>query len=432
MTINQSNFCTSPFSEIRINSDGTYNFCHAAKKINIGTNENISKQDINHYFNKSGSVKSVRDGLLNGVASDRCGECLHAEQKNPNHFRQKRNLQFGIFPGQDFTQSFNESSIQRVIKEDNKKPYFYHVSLSNLCNLGCVMCSAFNSSYLGKLMKQAEMINKNIDILSDWTNNQIAWNEFLNHILSNKQIECFHFMGGEPLYHKKFYEFINFCVDNQHTDFHITFVSNATIVPDREYIDKLKKFKSVQVEISIENFDPSNDYVRYPSSYTAIEQNMKKYLEFVDDRFSLVVRTVPQFLTLFKYDRLLDWCLENNICVDSNIIDSPMFFMPTLLPDDIKKRIVSKLSHYIIDSKDSDNIRAINIRDTVNFKKNISENAKIIINSLQQSVDDAETLNIQAVEYCAKLDRARKIHIKDYIPEILPLFEKHGYDKLIS
>ena len=115
-------------------------------------------------------------------------------------------------------------------------------------------------------MKQAGMIDKNIDILSDWTNNQLVWNGFLNHILSNKQIECFHFMGGEPLYHKKFYEFIDFCVDNQHTDFHITFVSNATIVPDRKYINKLKKFKSVQIEISIENFDKSNDYVRYPSS----------------------------------------------------------------------------------------------------------------------------------------------------------------------
>ena len=159
---------------------------------------------------------------------------------------------------------------------------------------------------------------------------------------------------------------------------------------------------------------------------------MKKYISFSDEKFSLVVRTVPQFLTLFKYDHLLKWCLENRICIDSNVIATPDFFMPALLPADIKKDIVLKLSHYIIDSKDIDNIRAINIRDTVNYKKNISENAKIIINSLQQPVDDAETLNRQAVEYCAKLDRIRKIHIKDYIPEILPLFEKHGYDNLIS
>ena len=429
MIINQSNFCISPFSEVRINSDGTYNFCHAARNINIETNENISEQDIDHYFNKSSSVNSVRDGLLKGIASDRCSECLHAEQKSPNHLRSRRNLQFGIFPGQDFIQSVNESSIQRVIKEDNKKPYFYHVSLSNLCNLGCVMCCARDSSYMGNLLKQTGDLPKDAKVLTDWTNDQIVWDGFLNHILSNKQIECFHFMGGEPLYHKKSYEFIDFCVDNQHTDFHITFVSNATIVPNQEYINKLKKFKSVQIEISIENFDPSNDYVRYPSSHTNIEQNMKKYLEFVDDRFSLVVRTVPQFLTLIKYDRLLDWCLENKICIDSNIIYSPNFFTPNLLPNDIKNNIISKLSGYVIDV---DPVETINIRDTFNYKKNISENAKMIINSLKQTNNNIEMLNKQAVEYCAKLDRVRKINIKNYIPEIIPLFEQYNYDKLVS
>ena len=432
MNIKESNFCTSPFSEIRINSDGTYNFCHAAKYMRSLSTENIYKQDIDHYFNMSDSVMNVRNGLLNGIASDRCTSCLDAEKKSTFHFRSRRNLQFGIFPDKDFQQSFKESPIQRVINDKDKKPYFYHVSLSNLCNLGCVMCSPKDSSHLGKLMSQVGMLNKDTKILTDWTTDTKVWNGFLNHILSNKQIQCFHFMGGEPLYHKKFYEFIDFCVEQKHTDFHITFVSNATIVPDMEYINKLKKFKSVQIEISIENFDLSNDYVRHPSSYVKTEENMKKYISFSNETFSLVIRTVPQFLTLFKYDDLLNWCLENKVCVDSNIIASPNFFTPTLLPADIKKQIISKLSHYIMDPNDIDNILAINIRDTFNYKKNISENAKMIINSLQQPVDDVETLNRQAVEYCAKLDRQRKLHIKDYIPEILPLFEKHGYDKLVG
>lgn len=432
MNVDEKNFCTSPFSEVRINSDGSYNFCHAAKNDNLESNENISTQDVDHYFNKSHSIVSVRDGLLNGIASKRCNECLHAEKKSPNYFRPRRNLQFGIFPGRDFNQSFKESSIQQIFKHKDKKPYFYHVSLGNLCNLGCVMCHAFNSSYLAQLMKEAGMIDKNTTILSDWTRDDNAWHGFLKHILSNKHIQSFHFMGGEPLYHKKFYEFIDFCVENKHTNFHITFVSNATIVPSKHYIAKLKKFKSVQVEISIENLDLSNDYVRYPSTYTNVQQNMKKYLNYSDERLSLVVRTVPQFLTLFKYDNLLDWCLRNKVCVDSNVIDSPKFFTPNLLPDTIKSDIISKLSHYVLEHSAEDNVRSINIRDTFNYKKNISENARLIINSLKQQANDIDSLNRQAVEYCSKLDQARKINIKDFIPEIFPLFEKYDYEKLLG
>lgn len=430
MNANEKNFCTSPFSEIRINSDGTYNFCHGARAIDLEQSESIYKQDLDYYFNKSTSVLNVRKKLLNGESSNRCTECLKTEKIFPYHLRIRRNLNFNIFPDKDFDQSFKESPIQRIIEDEDKRPYFYHVSLSNLCNLGCVMCCARDSSYMGNLLKQTGDLPKDAKILTDWTTDKQVWNKFLDHILSNKLIQSFHFMGGEPLYHKKFYEFIDFCVYNNHTNFHISFVTNATIVPDAGYINKLKKFKSVQIEVSVENFDLSNDYVRHPSVYSTIEQNIKKYLSYCDQRFTLVVRTVPQFLTLFNYDKLLQWCLDNKICIESNIIYSPRFLIPALLPNNLKDQIISKLSKFVVNKiYDTKNI---NIRDTVRYKDNISENAKMIINHLKQTTTDSNSLNKQAVEYFAKLDRARKINIKNYIPEIVPLFEQYNYDKLIS
>ena len=421
-------FCTSPFSEVRINHNGSINFCHYAENSFIKNKENILEMSINEYFNNSESIQE-RKILLEGGKLQRCERCYHGEKIDEAYFRKRRNLQFGIFPDRHFQQSFSESNIQEYINNDNLQPHFYHISLSNLCNLGCIMCNSDNSSIVARDFKTAGIISEDKPTLLDWTTNKIVWNSFLDHIVKNKKIISVHFMGGEPLYHKKFYEFINHCIDMKHYNFHLTFVTNGTIVPDKEFIEKLKKFKSVQIEVSIEGFDDSNNYVRFPSDWKIIKKNIEKYMLYTNENISLCLRTVPQFFTLLDYDQLLQWCLDNKIIVDSNVITNPIFFKPAYLPNEIKTIIKAKLEKFLINDSNS-KISSINVRDSSNIETCISNNVKIILNLLGEPVQDKEKQMQDMISYLAKLDKVRNIDIREKLPKFLNFIKENGYEEI--
>jgi len=427
MTPNPNYFCTSPFSEVRINHDGSMNFCHHAQSEYINKGENISSMTIDEYFNQSVSVKE-RKMLLQGEKIKRCQKCYNAEKLNETYFRNRRNLQFGIFPNKDFAQSFKESKIKEYIDNDYLQPHFYHISLSNLCNLGCIMCNGENSSVMAKDLKAASITHGDMPTLLDWTTIKNSWQSFLDHIVANKKIICVHFMGGEPLYHKKFYEFIDHCIDMKHHYFHLTFVTNGTIVPKKDFIYKLRKFQSVQIEVSIEGFDDSNNYVRFPSDWRVIKNNLEKYLNYTGDNISLVIRSVPQFFTLLGYDQLLQWCLDNKVVIDSNMISSPAFFKPTYLTNEIKKKVREKLKKFI--TTDTCKIADINVRDANNIKNCVSMNAKAILNLLDEPAQDKEKQMRDMIIYLAKLDKVRNIDVRVNLPEFADIINTYGYEEI--
>lgn len=383
---------------------------------------------IDEYFNNSESIQE-RKILLEGRKLERCAKCYHAEKIDETYFRKRRNLQFGIFPDKHFEQSFNESNIQEYFGKNYLQPHFYHISLSNLCNLGCLMCNSDNSSIIARDFKTAGIISNDKPTLLDWTTNKIVWDSFLEHIVNNKKIVCVHFMGGEPLYHKKFYEFINHCIAMKCYEFHLTFVTNGTIVPDKKFMEQIKKFKSVQIEVSIESFDESNNYVRFPSDWKIIKNNLEEYISHANEKISLVLRTVPQFFTLLDYDQLLQWCLDNKIIIDSNVISHPVFFKPAYLPDEIKDVVKKKLDKFLINEPNR-KISSINVRDSSNIRTCISNNARIILNLLEEPVQDKEKQIPNMINYLAKLDKVRNIDIREKLPKFLNFIEGNGYEKI--
>jgi MoaA/NifB/PqqE/SkfB family radical SAM enzyme len=215
----------------------------------------------------------------------------------------------------------------------------------------------------------------------------------------------------------------------KHHNFHLTFVTNGTIIPDKEFIEKLKKFKSVQIEVSIEGFDDSNNYVRFPSDWKIVKKNLEKYISYTEENISLCLRTVPQLFTLLDYDRLLQWCLDNKIIIDSNIISNPIFFKPAYLPNEIKTIIKTKLEKFLINDPDG-KISSINVRDSSNIETCISNNVKIILNLLNEPVQDKEKQMQDMISYLAKLDKVRNIDIREKLPKFLNFIKENGYEEI--
>ena len=201
--VSEKTFCVGPWTEVRISADGSLNFCHAADRSNIPDNEYVQTMSVDQYFDCSESVTQARNQILQGRTVDACSNCYHNDQLGVISFRQRRNLQYAIFPNKDFEPSVIQSNFWDAIAANNFKPRFYHVSLSNLCNMSCLMCNPRDSSLFAATKQRVKNTIPILPTLTDWTQDT-AWDKFCEHILNNQHIVCIHVMGGEPMYHKKF------------------------------------------------------------------------------------------------------------------------------------------------------------------------------------------------------------------------------------
>ena len=415
--IQERNFCIGPWSEIRILPDGRLNWCHIADYKSSA--DWIQNTDLDQYF-QSASVDFVRQQLLSGSDVSQCKNCYSDEQKGNISFRQRRNLQTAIFPGQHFKKSLKESPFNQRFNNPQIKPYFYNIVLGNLCNLACMMCNEDFSSRLAVDFKRINIQHgAGAAAFQDWTQDQEVWSKFVKHIDSNSDIVCLHFQGGEPLIHRRFVEFIDHCIQTGHTDFHLTMVTNGTVY-SAELIDKFAQFRSCQIEISIETASGVNDYIRYPSDTQKVLNNIQSFLSHRTSQLDVVIRTVPQLLSVADYTSILNFCLDHHVVIDSNLVNNPTFLKPAVWPVSVIEEISKELEEF----KSKLNVQSapmINLRNNQQIERNISQNIDLVLRSLREPLADKDVLQKKAKEYIQKLDNLRNINVLDFCPLVARL-----------
>lgn len=415
--------CVSPWYELRINPDGGYTYCHAA------TSFEQSALLPSQWFTQGNLTCQTKQNISDGLTTAGCTECYANEQQGLVSFRQRRNQQAAIYSGQFQRQSIESSPAWARIngQVSNYKPAFLHVCLSNLCNLSCRMCQPKWSSQLTSTLKRAGIIDQSVQILQDWTNDSAKWQDFIRLVIDNPYLISLHFMGGEPMLHKKFYELIECCIENKTTDFHLTFVTNGTCIND-SIIEKLLKFKSATIEISIENFHHSNDYIRVNSNWQQVQHNIDLLSKHRSPTFDVVLRTVPQALSIMHYYTLIDYAISNQISIDSNVMARPEYLKIVVLSSAIKKAISVDLQQRYRDllkvSKDSTTNKKINLlRNTSQIQQQISVHIQSVLTLLNESEpENIAQLRKEFLEYNQKIDNVANQTFDQVYPELTQFF----------
>lgn len=410
-------FCVSPWYEVRIDVDGSVRYCHSS-------HQRFTKPaNFIQWFNNDHKLAQHRTQMLSDKVLPSCELCQHQEQVGLPSARQKRNLQAAIHDDW-FAPSFEQSPIQsRLNSVKLIKPAFLHVSLGNVCNLACRMCNAFNSSKVSDQRKRLNMIPATTPTLLDWTTDDVLWQSFLDLVQHNKQLLSVHFMGGEPLIHQRFYEFVDWCIDHGHTNFDLNFVTNCTVY-DQSLVDKLKKFNSVQIEVSVENFSNSNDYIRIGSNHQLVQHNIEQYLVNRSDQLKIILRPVPQALSIGNYHTLIDFAIKHQLIIDNNNLSHPEFLRIVVLPAAYKNILAQNIKQqYAKWLTPIDTV--INLRDQTKFNSVLAQHLEHLLVLL----NEPEPVNIhsmrqQFVEFNSKLDRDQTF-ISVY-PNLKEFFYEHS------
>lgn len=438
--VNPKIFCHSPWYEFHVYWDGTLGFCCQAEHKSYSKAEesiyNVRNMSIREWYN-SLPMRDARMRMFGNVHNTTCTGCYHAEEHSGTSRRVRCNQKSAIFTKTNFFESYEQSpGYSKFTRshthngEYDGMPIDIHLDFGNHCNLTCKMCSPSASSSIASQYVKWGIKDAAQYVGTDWTRDDAVWNKVLNELVEIPNLYNIHLMGGETLISPRFEQFVDFLIEKKKFDLMISFVTNGTLF-NQELLTKLKKFKRVGIELSIECITEHNQYQRQGTDTALVLKNINRYLENCDgEKITLTLRPAIGLLTVGYYHTLLRYCLENNIIAKSQMVFDPAYFDPRILPEDIKS-VYKKSYQQLIEDFGLESIDS-----SGDFNESDPNQTLVIIkNQILQCINlleaprlpNSNKLLTEMVEWCRKWDNVHGYNALDLYPEMREIFVNNGY-----
>lgn len=387
-------------------------------------------------------MSDFRLGMLDGVKSKICDPCYYEDSQNKVSGRQRQLLKSAVTL-ENFTKTFAASPHWSRFAytadhqgQTDHLPTDLQIDLGNVCNSACVMCSPLYSSKLAGDYIKLNDLNKELFAeypkQSNWTDDIQLVDKFVGEMADIANLRYIHFLGGETLYLKSFYDICHRLIDlDVAKNIIIGTTTNGTVHTDQlERI--IKEFKQVHLGISVESFHPVNDYIRYPSKIDQITDNIKKFLTLRDQTgLHLSLRITPNVLSIAHLTTVFEFMLANKLTAEScNILYEPSCLRVELLPDDLRQDIIAKIDQLISDYELVEPTSTIINRRREDLADPVI--TSIIFeyrNFLKTFVSpvDANSERQKLVKFLQAFESIRNNSILTYLPEYEEFLRNYGY-----
>jgi sulfatase maturation enzyme AslB (radical SAM superfamily) len=252
----------------------------------------------------------------------------------------------------------------------------------------------------------------------------------LAELANTKELNNIHFMGGETLLTPRFEEFVDYMLAHGRTDLNFSFVSNGTSF-NESLIKKLKKFKRVGIEVSIETVTEHNSYQRQGTDTSVVLQNIKQYLAHCDgSNITMTARPAISALTIGNYHTLLRYCLDNKIIVKSLNVTRPVFLDPLILPLSVRSQYIDNYKNLIQE------YNLTNVDCAVDYNESdVNQLPRIILSEINQclylltkdQMSNSDQHLKDMVAWCRRWDNVYGYDARTLYPELIDILDLHGY-----
>jgi len=318
---------------------------------------------------RSANIKQVKHDLLSGVKSQACAKCWVIESQGNKSRRQFENEFL------DYKLNRDLELIKQDCKTTNITPLFYQITTSNLCNQACVTCGSVAST------KWAE-IEKKMNIVPESRFELELENIDINYATARR----ISLLGGEPFFDPKTFVILEKLIEHGNTDCFVSIVTNGSIALPKSKLDLLSKFTDLNICISIDGTGPVFEYMRWPAKWDTLIDNINLFQKITKN---ISVSYTISSLNIFYHQQTIDWFKTQDIRYNHNIVSDPAWLSLTAMPVELKQ---------LLDE-----------------------------NSFAQPWVTITGNEISLTEYKEKIyaqDRAKRIDIKDYLPEIWEVLDK--------
>lgn len=395
MAAQSKTFCPLPFIHSFASVSGKFKpCCNTPTGSWDKTTRNMSYQEWFY----SNEMIQLRHDLLNNVENKMCSVCWNDEKISGSSIRQR------------YIEKFD-----RIVDTSKPKIRYLDLKLSNECNLKCRMCSYVSSHLIGADMKTIEKNNwympnhwerspnaeKQMDSLSI---QQVTENEFHEILSLLSQIKVLKITGGEPTISKKFLDIVDVCNNNDYAkNIQLSLTTNATKFT-KTFLDKLKGFKSVSLNISCDGHGSTYDYVRYPFNWNKFKeriQNLKDYRSSVKlsgDRrkFAFGLAVVPLSINVENLPALQKWSKKS---IERGSYTWPPFMNTEVRPEESHLNIKNVPTHILqytydnLEEREENKILMQRLKKLIDDPITVSEETEIDIMKSIESVDRVRSQN---------------------------------------
>jgi organic radical activating enzyme len=362
-------FCVIPWVQLASKPIGTARVCclmSNSKDIQQGIikDENgipyeFGKDDFDSIKNGKKS-REIRLEMLNGHRPSDCMTCWTKEDMGATSKR--------IVSNRMYEKEFNIETARAHTDENgftDWEPSYWDLRFGNLCNLKCVMCHPASSSQWYEdyvLLNREEYFRdggKTINLKNingrykdqgeyDWWNNDIFWNNLEKKIPYLKQV---YLVGGEPMLIEPHYDFLQKVIDSGRAgEVTLEYDTNLTAIHKRAF-DLWKHFKKIWLRVSLDDYGPQFNYVRFPAKWSQVSKNLESISNDIDN-LQLDFSVTWQVLTAFTTPNLLNYLKDfPNSNISVRILSTPEYFDVAILPSKIKKDLIEIYKNFQQENK---------------------------------------------------------------------------------
>jgi organic radical activating enzyme len=264
------------WSTIRL-FEGTTNSCHRIKS------DRITPETYADFHNTPTKIADRKKMLSGKWPGNGCEYCKDLEHAGASSDRTEINEDSYLAP-------INTSST-----EVNLIPSMVEVYFNNLCNLGCIYCSAEYST-----VWEAENIKFGLSTEYEINELKQARAQYPAMLAAHWQwlkdnchsIKTYNILGGEPFFQPEFEQNIDFFENNPCPELKFTIFSNLKVSKDKmkRILDKVEllraknHIKSFQIVCSLDCWGPEQEYIR-----TGL--NMQQW----EENFNILINDYPKF-----------------------------------------------------------------------------------------------------------------------------------------
>lgn len=211
---------------------------------------------------------------------------------------------------------YNDGYLHKRPGYEEPKIEFLEVGFGNYCNLACLTCnSSLSTTWHDDEVKLNTLAGDNLKrlIFPKLENIKFEPNE-----QTLKTLRLIKFTGGEPMINPEFIKFIELiCEKGTPEKISLEIYTNCSYVPSKKLLTNLTRFKDVQLNLSIDAYGLTNDYIRYGSSWeSTTKQNVFDAMNFwldcgrLHNNFHIMMSTTLSVLNVFEIPKLMTWWFD--------------------------------------------------------------------------------------------------------------------------
>ena len=310
-------------------------------------------------FLASDERKQLQQDFLDGKKPEGCSRCWQDEASGILSKRQR-----------DWVSVFNET------KPDLNSFKVLSVPFGNICNLACRTCKSYASS---RWLTEEQKLKKVFPETKIWPHNRYyAEPDFLKNIKSvSDDLVLIEMPGGEPFVSgiEEHLEYLDYLIQHNAKNITIHYTTNCTIMPDERFWERWSKFKTINMQLSIDGTGKVYEYTRWPGVWSEVYENIQHYKQKRKENSNLIlsISHTMSIFTVFYVDEFIEWCRVEELPKPYiGMVFRPDYYGVDVLSKETKEYLCKKLT-------DPHSIQVLNYMNTLDNQHLLEKAFKYII-----------------------------------------------------